>query len=82
MATYETGLKHDPENQELKDGFMRCLESMDKVAHGKPEDGGLGFRVLGTGVSGFRAYSWGLQRPWSGWSWKLRFAVAIRGGST
>jgi len=44
MATYETGLKHDPDNQELKDGFMRCLEQMDKVAHGDESEEDLALR--------------------------------------
>lgn len=35
MATYETGLKHEPDNQELKDGLMRCMEAIDRFAHGE-----------------------------------------------
>lgn len=34
MATYEAGLKHDPDNQELKDGIMSCLQAIDRIAHG------------------------------------------------
>lgn len=31
MATYEEGLKHDPDSQELKEGLMRCVEAINKV---------------------------------------------------
>lgn len=31
MATYEEGLKHDPESQELREGLMRCIEAINKV---------------------------------------------------
>jgi stress-induced-phosphoprotein 1 len=31
LQTYETGLKHDPDNEELKDGIMRCMEAISKV---------------------------------------------------
>lgn len=36
VATYEAGLKHDPDNAELKEGMMRCLEAIDRIAHGEP----------------------------------------------
>lgn len=39
LATYEAGMKHEPDNQELKDGLMRCLEAIDRLAHG---EGGAG----------------------------------------
>lgn len=35
LQTYEQGLKHEPDNQELKDGVMRCLESINRLAHGE-----------------------------------------------
>eukprot|EP00775_Hariotina_reticulata_P012626 gene12626-12756_t len=35
IATYEAGLKHDPDNAELKEGMMRCLEAIDRIAHGE-----------------------------------------------
>jgi tetratricopeptide (TPR) repeat protein len=35
VATYEAGLKHDPDNAELKEGMMRCLEAIDRIAHGE-----------------------------------------------
>lgn len=35
LATYEAGLKHEPDNQELKDGLMRCLQAIDRLAHGE-----------------------------------------------
>lgn len=31
MATYEEGLKQDPDNNELKEGLMRCVEAINKV---------------------------------------------------
>jgi stress-induced-phosphoprotein 1 len=34
LATYEAGLKHDPDNAELKDGLMRTLQAIDRIAHG------------------------------------------------
>ncbi len=34
MVTYQTGLDHDPDNQELKDGMMRCMEAINRLAHG------------------------------------------------
>jgi len=42
MATYETGLKHEPDNQELKDGLMRCMEAIDRFAHGEGSHTGVG----------------------------------------
>jgi hypothetical protein len=35
MATYEAGLKHEPDNVELKGGIMRCLQAIDRIAHGE-----------------------------------------------
>jgi stress-induced-phosphoprotein 1 len=35
MATYEAGLKHEPDNAELKEGIMRCLQAIDRIAHGE-----------------------------------------------
>jgi hypothetical protein len=40
LATYEAGLKQEPDNQELKDGLMRCLEAIDRLAHGEGGWGG------------------------------------------
>lgn len=34
MATYEAGLLHEPDNAELKEGIMRCLQAIDRIAHG------------------------------------------------
>jgi stress-induced-phosphoprotein 1 len=34
METYETGLKHDPENAELKEGLMRCVQAINKMNRG------------------------------------------------
>ena len=31
MSTYEEGLKHDPENAELKDGLSRCVQAINRV---------------------------------------------------
>jgi hypothetical protein len=46
LATYEAGLKQEPDNQELKDGLMRCLEAIDRLAHGVCV-GGAAVGVLG-----------------------------------
>lgn len=35
METYEAGLKYDPENQELKDGLMRCIQAINKMNRGE-----------------------------------------------
>lgn len=35
LATYEAGLKHDSENAELRDGAMRCVEAMNRMAQGQ-----------------------------------------------
>lgn len=34
IETYQAGLKHDPENQELKEGLMRCVAAINKVIIG------------------------------------------------
>ena len=31
LETYEAGLKHDPDNSELKEGIARCMEGINKV---------------------------------------------------
>ena len=31
MKTYEQGLSHDKDNQELKEGLMRCQQAINKV---------------------------------------------------
>ena len=31
LETYEAGLKHDPDNAELKEGVARCIEAVNKV---------------------------------------------------
>ena len=31
LETYEAGLKHDPDNSELKEGIARCFEAINKV---------------------------------------------------
>lgn len=35
LQTYEQGLEHEPDNQELKDGVMRCLQAINRMAHGE-----------------------------------------------
>ena len=34
LATYELGLQHDPNSEELKEGVRRCIEQIQKV--GRP----------------------------------------------
>uniref|UniRef100_A0ACD5YM31 Uncharacterized protein n=1 Tax=Avena sativa TaxID=4498 RepID=A0ACD5YM31_AVESA len=34
METYQAGLKHDPNNQELLDGIRRCIEQINKANRG------------------------------------------------
>ncbi|KAK7389292.1 hypothetical protein VNO78_24162 [Psophocarpus tetragonolobus] len=34
METYQEGLKHDPNNQELRDGIKRCVEQINKASRG------------------------------------------------
>ena len=34
LATYEAGLKADPESAELKEGAMRCVEALQRLAQG------------------------------------------------
>lgn len=31
LETYEAGLKHDPDNAELKEGVARCIDAVNKV---------------------------------------------------
>ncbi|XP_028804376.1 hsp70-Hsp90 organizing protein 3 [Neltuma alba] len=40
METYQEGLKHDPNNQELIDGIKRCVEQINKASRGdlSPEE--------------------------------------------
>ncbi|XP_058104591.1 hsp70-Hsp90 organizing protein 3-like [Magnolia sinica] len=40
LETYQEGLKHDPNNQELLDGVRRCVEQINKTNRGdiSPED--------------------------------------------
>ncbi|MQL81309.1 hypothetical protein Taro_013769 [Colocasia esculenta] len=40
LETYQEGLKHDPNNQELLDGIRRCVEQINKTNRGEisPED--------------------------------------------
>ncbi|CAD6250089.1 unnamed protein product [Miscanthus lutarioriparius] len=35
METYQAGLKHDPNNQELLDGVRRCIEQINKANRGE-----------------------------------------------
>lgn len=35
METYEAGLKHDPENAELKEGLIRCIQAINKMNRGE-----------------------------------------------
>lgn len=34
LKTYQEGLKHDPQNQELLDGVKRCVEQINKASRG------------------------------------------------
>ena len=34
LETYETGLKHDPENSELKEGMRRCITAINSMNRG------------------------------------------------
>ena len=34
METYQAGLAKDPDNQELKDGLLRCIQAINKVCVG------------------------------------------------
>ncbi|MCD7450489.1 Hsp70-Hsp90 organizing protein 3 [Datura stramonium] len=34
LETYQAGLKHDPQNQELLDGVRRCVEQINKASRG------------------------------------------------
>ncbi|XP_057811267.1 hsp70-Hsp90 organizing protein 1-like [Salvia miltiorrhiza] len=34
LETYQEGLKHDPQNQELLDGIRRCVEQVNKASRG------------------------------------------------
>lgn len=34
LETYQEGLKHDPQNQELLDGVRRCVEQINKASRG------------------------------------------------
>ncbi|GAB4834235.1 Hsp70-Hsp90 organizing protein 3 [Ancistrocladus abbreviatus] len=40
LETYQEGLKHDPNNQELTDGVRRCVEQINKASRGdlSPEE--------------------------------------------
>ncbi|OAY56658.1 hsp70-Hsp90 organizing protein 3 [Manihot esculenta] len=40
LETYQAGLKHDPQNQELLDGVRRCVEQLNKASRGdiSPEE--------------------------------------------
>ncbi|KAH6818098.1 stress-inducible protein [Perilla frutescens var. frutescens] len=40
LETYQEGLKHDPNNQELLDGISRCVEQINKASRGdlSPEE--------------------------------------------
>lgn len=35
METYQTGLEHEPNNQELKEGLMRCIDAINRTARGE-----------------------------------------------
>lgn len=40
LETYNEGLKHDPNNQELRDGIARCIQQINKASRGdlSPEE--------------------------------------------
>ena len=38
LATYQAGLVHDPDSDELKDGVTRCVEQINKVSRGQVSD--------------------------------------------
>ena len=35
METYQAGLARDPDNAELKDGLVRCVQAINKVRGGR-----------------------------------------------
>ncbi|KAL4437043.1 hypothetical protein ABPG75_004182 [Micractinium tetrahymenae] len=41
IETYREGLKHDPENQELKEGLMRCVQAINKMNRGEMSEADL-----------------------------------------
>lgn len=52
IETYQEGLKHDPDNQELKEGLMRCVQAINKVGG---QGGGWGWS-WGLGVASTQAW--------------------------
>lgn len=38
IETYQEGLKHDPENHELKEGLMRCVQAINKMNRGEVDE--------------------------------------------
>ncbi|BDA49920.1 Hsp70-Hsp90 organizing protein 1 [Coccomyxa sp. Obi] len=38
LETYEAGLKHDPDNAELKEGIARCVDAMNKINRGEASE--------------------------------------------
>eukprot|EP00884_Botryococcus_braunii_P003465 jgi/Botrbrau1/13119/Bobra.0187s0076.1 len=38
LQTYEQGLKHDPENDELREGVVRCMEAISKLNRGEASE--------------------------------------------
>ncbi|PRW58562.1 Heat shock STI [Chlorella sorokiniana] len=41
IETYQEGLKADPENHELKEGLMRCVQAINKMNRGEMDEGEL-----------------------------------------
>lgn len=41
IETYQEGLKHDPDNQELKEGLMRCVQAINKMNRGEVSEADL-----------------------------------------
>jgi hypothetical protein len=35
LVTYQKGLEHDPDNQELKEGLQACTRAISRLVHGK-----------------------------------------------
>lgn len=52
LKTYEQGLSFDKDNQELRDGLLRCQQALNKVSHGLKELLKPSIVILGLHASG------------------------------
>lgn len=41
VETYQAGLERDPDNQELKEGLLRCVQAINKMNRGEMDEGEL-----------------------------------------